>query len=161
MRGGRRFTFSALIVVGDACGRVGLGFGKSGEVADAIAKAQKSAASRMVEVTLKAGTIPHEACGDFCGAKVLLRPAPPGTGIIASKTVRAVLECLGVKDAVSKSLGTHNATNVAKATLQALMSLRPSERIYQDRGIKIKKPAGPVVFKFPDLGAAQNPLGLN
>jgi len=141
VKGGRRFNFSALIVVGDRRGRVGVGLGKAGEVADAIRKGGEMARSEMVSVCLKGPTIPHEIYCHYGGAKVLLRPASPGTGVIAGKTVRAVLESAGVKDVLSKSLGSKNAANVVKATLQALLSLRTREQIFQDRGLEIKKPA--------------------
>ncbi len=139
VKGGRRFNFSALIVVGDKRGRVGVGLGKAGEVADAIRKGGESARNQMVSVSLKEATIPHEVFSHYGGAKVLLRPASPGTGIIAGKTVRAVLESAGVKDILSKSLGSKNAANVVKATLKALLSLRLREDIYKSRGIEIRK----------------------
>ncbi len=139
VKGGRRFNFSALVVVGDKRGRVGVGLGKAGEVADAIRKGGELARSQMVGVSLKDATIPHEVFSHYGGAKVLLRPASPGTGIIAGKTVRAVLESAGVKDILSKSLGSKNAANVVKATLKALLSLRLREDIYQSRGLEIKK----------------------
>jgi len=138
VKGGRRFNFSALIVVGDKKGRVGVGLGKAGEVADAIRKGGEMARAQMVSVSLKEATLPHEVFSHYCGAKVLLRPASPGTGIIAGKTVRAVLESAGVKDVLSKSLGSKNAANVVKATLQALLSLRLAEDIYKGRGIQMK-----------------------
>jgi small subunit ribosomal protein S5 len=143
VKGGRRFNFSALIVVGDKKGRVGVGLGKAGEVADAIRKGGEMARSEMVSVSLKEATLPHEVFSHYCGAKVLLRPASPGTGIIAGKTVRAVLESAGVKDVLSKSLGSKNAANVVKATLQALLSLRLAEDIYKGRGIQMKKLEAP------------------
>ncbi len=143
VKGGRRFNFSALIVVGDKKGRVGVGLGKAGEVADAIRKGGEVARSQMVNVYLKDATIPHEVFSHYCGAKVLLRPASPGTGIIAGKTVRAVLESAGVKDVLSKSLGSKNAANVVKATLTALLSLRLREDIYQGRGLEVRKPQPP------------------
>ena len=144
VKGGRRFSFSALIVVGDKQSRVGVGLGKAGEVADAIRKGGEMARSQMVGVSLKDATIPHEVFSHYGGAKVLLRPASPGTGIIAGKTVRAVLEAAGVKDVLSKSLGSNNAANVVKATLQALLSLRLREDIYRGRGFEIKKVQSPV-----------------
>ena len=144
VKGGRRFNFSALIVVGDKRGRVGVGLGKAGEVADAIRKGGEMARSQMVGVSLKDATIPHEVFAHYGGAKVLLRPASPGTGIIAGKTVRAVLESAGVKDILSKSLGSKNAANVVKATLQALLSLRLREDIYRGRGLEIKRVPPPM-----------------
>ena len=161
VKGGRRFNFSALIVVGDKRGRVGVGLGKAGEVADAIRKGTDMARGAMVPVCLKDATIPHEVFAHYCGAKVLLRPASPGTGIIAGKTVRAVLESAGVKDILSKSLGSKNAANVVKATLSALLSLRLREDIYKGRGLQIKKvepPKPPEAFPAPAAeasGAAQ------
>ena len=147
VKGGRRFHFSALVVVGDKRGRVGVALGKAGEVADAIRRGGELARNRMVTVSLRDATIPHEVISEFGGARVLLRPASPGTGIIAGKTVRAVLESAGVKDVLSKSLGSKNAANVVKATLHALLSLRTRENIYKGRGLELKKaePAPPAV----------------
>ena len=139
VKGGRRFNFSALIVVGDKKGRVGVALGKSSEVADAIRKGGEQARQAMVGVSLKDATIPHEVLSEFGGAKILLRPASPGTGIIAGKTVRAVVESAGVRDVLTKSLGSNNPANVVKATLQALLSLRLREDIYKGRGLEIKK----------------------
>lgn len=150
VKGGRRFSFSALVVTGDKRGRVGLGMGKGGEVSDAIRKGGESARGAMLPVALRENTIPHEVFSAFGGAKVLLRPASPGTGIIAGRTVRAVLESAGVKDILSKSLGSKNAANVAKATLKALLQLRLRETIYQARGLELRKrPAAPVVAAPP------------
>lgn len=160
-KGGRRFTFSALVVVGDGCGRVGLALGKSGEVADAIRKAEEAAAGQIVKVSLQSRTIPHEVSGHYCGANVLLRPAVPGTGIIACSTVRAILELVGVKDVMGKSSGAGNVSNLAKATLQALMTLRLPERIYADRGLKMKKAKFPLVIGPGAFDLGQNPLHLN
>ena len=139
VKGGRRFNFSALVVVGDKRGRVGYALGKASEVADAIRRGGELARNQMFTVSLKDATIPHEVFSEYDGARILLRPASPGTGVIAGKTVRAVLESAGVKDILSKSLGSSNAANVVKATLKALRSLRLREDIYRGRGIEIKK----------------------
>ena len=139
VKGGRRFSFSALVVVGDKKGRVGIGLGKAGEVADAIRKGGEMARNAMVSVSLKGVTLPHPIDYEFGGAKIILRPASPGTGIIAGKTVRAVLESAGCKDVLSKSLGSNNAANVVKATLGALQMLRLREDIYRGRGISLKE----------------------
>jgi small subunit ribosomal protein S5 len=147
VKGGRRFNFSALVVVGDKKGKVGVGLGKAGEVADAIKKGGEDARAHMVSVSLKDATIPHEVFSRYCGAKILLRPASPGTGIIAGKTVRSVLESAGVRDILTKSLGSKNAANVVKATLNALLSLRLQETIYRSRGLQMRKvetPKAPV-----------------
>ena len=138
VKGGRRFSFSAVVVVGDGAGHVGVGLGKAGEVADAIRKGGDVAKGQMVPVALKDSTIPHEVTAEYCGAHILLRPASPGTGVIAGKTVRAVLESVGIKDILSKSLGSKNAANVVKATLSALQQLRLREQIYRSRGLEIK-----------------------
>ncbi len=138
VKGGRRFSFSALIVVGDRQGRVGLGLGKGKEVSEAIRKGGENAKARLLAVSLKDKTIPHEVYSHFGGAKVLLRPASPGTGLICGKTVRAIVESVGIKDVLSKSLGSKNAANVAKATLKALLQLRRRENIYKARGLEAR-----------------------
>ena len=138
VKGGRRFSFSALIVVGDKQGRVGVGLGKAGEVADAIRKGGEVAKTQMSSIALKDQTIPHEVQTRFCGAHILLRPASPGTGVIAGKTVRAVLEAVGIRDVLSKSLGSKNPANVVKATLAGLKQLRLREQIYKSRGLEVK-----------------------
>ena len=151
VKGGRRFKFSALVVVGDKKGRVGVALGKAAEVADAIRRGGELARNQMQTVSLKDVTIPHEVYSCYGGAKILLRPASPGTGIIAGKTVRSVLESAGVKDILTKSLGSKNAANVVKATLNGLLSLRTREEIYKSRGLEIKKVAAP---KAPEAVAA-------
>jgi small subunit ribosomal protein S5 len=146
VKGGRRFSFSALVVAGDKQGRVGIGLGKAVEVSEAIRKGGDMAKQQMVSVSLKDATIPHEVLCRYGGAKVMLRPASPGTGIIAGKTVRAVAESAGIKDLLSKSLGSNNPSNVVKATLAGLQQLRLREDIYRARGIEMpKKPAAPPV----------------
>jgi small subunit ribosomal protein S5 len=143
VKGGRRFSFSALVVVGDRKGRVGVGLGKGSEVSDAIRKGGEIAKTQMIPISIKDTTIPHEISWRFCGASVLLRPASPGTGVIAGKTVRAVLESVGIKDILSKSLGSKNAANVVKATIGALKQLRLREDIYKARGLQMRQVQSP------------------
>ncbi len=140
VKGGRRFSFSALVVVGDKQGSVGIGLGKSSEVADAIRKGGEAARTNMTKVAMKDNTIPHEIQSHYCGAHILLRPASPGTGVIAGKTVRALLESAGIKDVLSKSLGSSNPANVVKATLNGLQQLRLRDDIYRGRGLSLKRP---------------------
>ena len=138
VKGGRRFSFSALIVAGDRKGRVGCGFGKANEVSEAIRKASDSAKKALVRVAISENTIPHEVIGEHGGGRVLLRPASPGTGVIAGGGVRAVVEAAGIRDVLAKSLGSSNHANVVKATLEALLQLRLRETIYKLRGISCK-----------------------
>src|SRR5450432_1314187 len=142
VKGGRRFSFSALIVAGDKRGKVGCGFGKANEVSEAIRKASESAKKSMVKIAVRDNTIPHEVIGEHGGGRVLLRPASPGTGVIAGGGVRAVVEAAGIRDVLAKSLGSSNHANVVKATLGALQQLRLREEIYKTRGIAINKPNG-------------------
>ena len=136
VKGGRRFSFSALVVAGDRQGKVGFGFGKANEVSDAIKKASEASRKDLQTVNLLNATIPHEVIGTHGGGRVLLRPASPGTGIIAGGGVRAVCEAAGVKDVLAKSLGSSNHANVVKATLVALGALRMPDEILKMRGKK-------------------------
>src|SRR5579862_1554444 len=134
VKGGRRFSFSALIVTGNREGSVGCGFGKANEVSEAIRKASESAKKAMRKVAIQDNTIPHEVIGEFGGGRVLLRPASPGTGVIAGGGVRAVVEAAGIRDVLAKSLGSSNHANVVKATIEALRALRNRDEIYKLRG---------------------------
>ena len=139
VKGGRRFSFSAIVVVGDGNGHVGIGLGKASEVQDAISKGVDDAKKNVVKVRLMKGTIPHTIYSKYGASKVLLKPASPGTGLIAGGGVRAVLESAGVKDVLTKSIGSSNPHNVVKATLNALLSLSDAQVVAQRRGMSVQE----------------------
>lgn len=141
VKGGKNFSFGALVVVGDRNGRVGYGYGKANEVSDAIRKGGEAARRSLMKVPMHGDTLPHEIEVKFGGARVLLRPASSGTGLIAGGAVRAILELAGVKDVLAKSLGAANAANVAKATFKALSQLSTREEVYERRGLELPKAA--------------------
>ena len=138
VKGGKNFSFGALV---DRAGRVGYGYGKANEVSDAIRKGSEAARRNLVRIPMNGHTLPHEVEVKFGGARVLLRPASSGTGLIAGGAVRAILELGGVEDVLAKSLGASNAANVAKATFKAIASLRPRDQVYARRGIAVSKEA--------------------
>lgn len=143
VKGGRRFGFSAVVIVGDKKGKVGMGQGKANQVPDCIRKASENARAQLVSVVLRDTTIPHEVLSRYDGAKVLLRPASAGTGLIAGKTVRAVCELAGVRNMLSKSLGSNNPLNLAKATLAGLLELRDRNEVMKARGKYVPEPEAP------------------
>lgn len=139
VKGGRRFSFSALVVVGDQNGKVGYGFGKANDVAEAIRKSIDKAKGSMIEIPIKKTTLPHEIIGEFKSARVLLKPAAPGTGVIAGGPVRAVMDACGIHDILSKSLGSKNTINIVKAVFNGLENLFDAKVVANNRGKAIKE----------------------
>ena len=142
VKGGRIFKFAALVVVGDGNGTVGFGIGKSGEVPDAIRKGIEDAKKNLIKISLRGSSIPHEVVGAFGAGRVLMKPAAPGTGVIAGGPVRAVIEVAGIKDIRTKSLRSNNACNVVRATIQGLASLRSAKEVAAVRGKSVKEIIG-------------------
>jgi small subunit ribosomal protein S5 len=139
VKGGRRFSFSALVAIGNMSGKVGIGFGKANEVSTAIQKAINAAKKNLFDVPLINGTIPYEVNGRFGAGRVFMKPAAPGTGVIAGGPVRAIMELVGVRDILTKSLGSANALNIVNATISGLLSLKTKEQILNKRSVKDKQ----------------------
>ena len=142
VKGGRNFRFSALVVVGDENGRVGAGMGKAAEVPESIRKGTDDAKKNLITVYLDGTTVPHEIIGEYGAARVLLKPAAPGTGVIAGGTVRAVLDLAGIKDIRTKCLGSHNAVNLAKATIDGLAKMMTAEEVSKKRNKSVEEILG-------------------
>ncbi len=166
VKGGRRFSFSALLVIGDGDGHVGIGFGKANEVPESIGKATEDGKKNLIKVSRKGRTIPHAVVGRFGSARVMLKPASEGTGILAGPAVRAVLTAAGVKDVLTKVFGTHNKVNVVKAVMQGLESLKTAQEIAKLRGLTVEevfgnppKPVAPVAAEEYDTSRLEGEEG--